>query len=134
MENKIVAIKETEGRVNWRSLDSKEVIHTWHLVGNKANEARMAHIAEVKCYMGKASSSSVVYATVRVMYNNDFLSGAGQAKGGFYCKQSSSVNGAFESAGIVLENDIGGRGEDAVRGALEALAKHYGFERFLVIG
>ncbi len=134
MENKVISIETTDSRVNWRSLDSKEVIRTWHLVGNKANEGRMAHIAEVKCYMGKAASSSVVYATVRVMYDNNFLSGAGRAGGGGYCKQSASVAEAFESAGVTLEKDIRGRGETAVTGALEALARHYGFKRFLVIG
>jgi hypothetical protein len=94
----------------------------------------MAHIAEVKCYMGKAASSSVVYATIRLSYKNEILSGSGSAGGGGYCKTSASVAEAFESAGIILEKDIRGRGEDAVRGALEAIAKHYGFKRFLIIG
>ena len=136
MENKIVAIKLIEGQVNWRSLDSKEVVKTWHLIGNKNSHKHITHIAEVKCYMGKASSASVVYATVRAgnKEDNRWLTGSGQAGGGGYCKTSASVAEAFESAGITLEKDIRGRGEDAVRGALEALAKHYGFKRFLIIG
>lgn len=53
----------------------------------------------------------------------DFARGAGKAGGGGYCKQSASVAEAIADAGIKSDHDIHGRGIDAIRDAVLAIAQ-----------
>ena len=58
--------------------------------------------------------------------------GAGRAGGGGYCKASAAAGAALADAGVKLRDDIDGRGLEAIRGALAALAVHLGIARFAV--
>ena len=131
MENKVKAIQATEGQVNWRAMDSKEKVGQFILVGHK--KGKLIQLVTIELFMGKSASSSRVYATARIHADGIYSQGMGQAGGGGYCKVSASSAAALESAGVVLEKDIRGRGEGAVRSALEAIAKRLGYKVFLVI-
>ena len=131
MENKVKSITETEGQVNWRAMDSKEKVGQFILVGHKKGE--LIQLVTIETFMGKSANSSRVYATARIHADGIYSQGMGQAGGGGYCKVSAAAAEALESAGVVLEKDIRGRGEGAVRSALEAIAKRLGYKVFLVI-
>ena len=131
MENKVKAMQATDNSVNWSLTDSKELIRKWSLVGYK--KGQIYQLANAECYMGKSASSSKVYGFARVFYGQGVLVGQGSAGGGGYCKKSAAIGQAFDHAGIQFEKDINGRGEEAVRGALEAIAKKLGYKVFLVI-
>ena len=53
----------------------------------------------------------------------DHARGSGFAGGGGYHKDSAAMHDALRAAGWVLEHDIDGRGEEAEREALEAIAR-----------
>lgn len=51
--------------------------------------------------------------------------GSGKAQGYGYCKASAAAAYAIDKAGIKLQHAIDGRGMDAVRDAVEAIARHF---------
>ena len=65
------------------------------------------------------------YCRCIVWVNNDeeFGSGYGVAGGYGYCKESQAMADAIDQTGIKLSDDIGGRGDSAMRSAVEAIAK-----------
>lgn len=69
---------------------------------------------------------SVAYACLWVFgsrYGAAYGSGAGKAGGGGYCKQSAALAVAIDRAGIVLDSSIDGRGTQAMRDAVETIAR-----------
>lgn len=78
-------------------------------------------LIRVRWYKAKRSDgASPVYCSVWLGYNN---TGHGVATGWGYCKHSAALGTAINSAGIKLEKDIDGRGEEAIDGALLAIAR-----------
>tara|TARA_R110000782_G_scaffold50647_1_gene109664 strand:- start:768 stop:1202 length:435 start_codon:yes stop_codon:yes gene_type:complete len=76
----------------------------------------------------KADGASPTYATVWVWpKNGEGLSGSGKARGYGYHKGSAAAAGAFKDAGIVLANRIEGHGDQAVKGAMHAIANACGY-------
>lgn len=94
-----------------------------------------------KCYMGRSSSASVVYANLWIRGKNFYTSGSGSAGGYGYHKESAAVQGAITSAGVTLhgspyggERDnnktqtyIDGVGDSAIDQALLAITRALGF-------
>jgi hypothetical protein len=78
-------------------------------------------IATFRFYWAKNSE----YCHCIAWFHNDeeFGSGYGCAVGGGYDKESVSMEYAIEQSGISLSEDIGGRGDSAMRSAVEAIAK-----------
>jgi hypothetical protein len=56
------------------------------------------------------------------VYNDIYTNGSGNANGSGYHKPSKAVAYAIDNAGIDLDDDIGGRGDSAIREALTAIA------------
>jgi len=58
-------------------------------------------------------------------YNNiaEWASGSGSAGGYGYHRPSAAAQEAFDTAGVTLSECISGRGDSAIREAVEALAK-----------
>jgi len=76
--------------------------------------------------------ATVCYSCVWV-HGNEHGRGAGKAGGGGYCKESASFGAALDDAGIVLSEPVDGRGEGAVRDAVEAIARAAtGKRRFII--
>jgi len=139
----------------------KEIVGTWNVVGKVNGELR--DVVTARCYMGRSSSASVVYASVWVHVGNNCTSGKGSAGGGGYHKQSAAIGDAIDSAGIELYGDvyasggvrkeynyttkqvdiikenlkkrayIGGVGDTAIDAALLAIAKAAGVRGKLLI-
>jgi hypothetical protein len=75
---------------------------------------------------------TVAYACVWIGNGALYARGAGRAGGGGYCKASAAAGAALVDAGVKLEFDIDGRGLEAIRGALAALAVPLGVARYAV--
>ncbi len=65
--------------------------------------------------------------------NSNDASGSDFAGGGGYHRDSAAMAGALEAAGVTLADDIAGCGDGAMREAIEALARHLGIARPLVV-
>lgn len=78
-------------------------------------------IVTVRFYWPNSSE----YCRCIVWVNNDeeFGSGYGFAGGSGYCKESQAMADAIDQTGIELSEDIGGRGDSAMRSAVKAIAK-----------
>jgi hypothetical protein len=77
--------------------------------------------------------NSVAYACVWINAGSGlYARGAGRAGGGGYCKASAAAGAALADAGVRLDQDIYGRGLDAIRGALEAFARWADIPRHVV--
>jgi hypothetical protein len=115
---------------NARNLD-KELVAYYKLVAFRDGEFHEP--IDCRCWMGRGSSSTTVYASVWVHGRDIYTSGYGIARGYGYCKKSAALAGAFKSAGIVLDEDIDGRGESAIRAAVLAVGAALGFEHMHVV-
>lgn len=71
----------------------------------------------------------VAYACVWINSESAYARGAGKAGGYGYCKESAAMAYALADAGVTLRDDIDGRGTQAIRYALLALAAHTGVTR-----
>lgn len=66
---------------------------------------------------------SVCYACLWVRGKKGWCTGSGKAGGYGYHKPSAALGEAIDSAGIELSEHISGRGDSAMREAVEAIAK-----------
>ena len=64
------------------------------------------------------------YCCLWVQGNGIYSSGSGQAGGYGYHRASAAAQAAFETAGIKLKDAIDGRGDSAIKDAVEVLLKH----------
>ena len=108
--------------------DKKELIKTFNVVTDGLKE-----VITVRCYMGRSASASTVYASIWIQSSGIYTSGKGKAGGYGYHKESAAIAEAIESAGIMLDTDISGVGNSAIRDALTAIANALGFERVLIV-
>lgn len=114
----------------WNYGIKKELVSTWNVIVN--DNGKLINLITVRCYMGRSSSASVVYATVWV-HGDHYTSGTGKAAGYGYHKQSAAIGDAIENAGIEMSESINARGDSAITEALEAIARAMGFESCLIV-
>ena len=108
--------------------DKKELIKTFNLITDELKE-----IITVRCYMGRSTGASAVYAAIWVNCGSIYTSGKGKAGGYGYHKVSAAIAAAIESAGITLDTDIYGVGDGAICAALKAIARALGFSNVLIV-
>lgn len=132
---------------NARQLDNKEMISTFDVVGTI--DGKLRSVVTARCYMGRSSSASTVYASLWVHGKDVYTSGKGNAGGWGYHKQSAAIDSAIRSAGIELygspygserdkanaknQTSISGVGSTAIDDALLAIAKAAGARGRLLI-
>lgn len=78
---------------------------------------------------------SVAYCVVWIRgydYGIPSAMGYGKAVGWGYHKDSAALKEALARAGVTLGDDMDGRGEEAMRRAIEAIGDHMGIKRSLV--
>lgn len=80
-------------------------------------------IVAARLYWPGRDGASNCYACVWINGNSNHGAGGGKAGGYGYHKESAAIQEALESAGVALSEDIGGRGDQAMFEALEAVAK-----------
>ena len=76
--------------------------------------------------------ASTAYACVWLNFADSYAVGKGKAGGYGYCKESAAIDEALRSAGIKLAHSIHGVGEQAIKGALVALAEFAGLTNYTV--
>lgn len=119
----------------------KEMVSTYDVV--VSTKDGLKNVVTCRCYMGRSSSASVVYASIWVHGNNIYTAGHGQAGGYGYHKESAAIASAISSAGIELYGSaytnaegkedfskkayISGVGDSAIEAALLAITKAAGF-------
>jgi hypothetical protein len=127
-------MKATLGNENSNAIKydkEKELIRSWNVIVN-SNDG-LKNIITARCYMGRSASASTMYASIWIYDEKHHTSGSGKAGGYGYHKQSAAISDAIESAGIELNEDISGRGDSAIKEALEAIAATLGFESCLIV-
>lgn len=68
------------------------------------------------------------YCCLWVRGGDGWNSGSGWAGGYGYHRASAAMQKALAAAGIELDHDIDGRGENAMKDAIMDIAKHLGYE------
>lgn len=119
---------------NARQLYKKEVINHYHAIG--LIDGEIVPLVDCRLYMSRSGDgASPVYCALWLLYGeNGYSSGRGTASGYGYHKRSSAVGQAIRSAGIKLDENIDGVGDDAVKDALTAIAEACGATQVLVVG
>jgi hypothetical protein len=81
------------------------------------------------------ATKSRVYACMWVndKENQIHVSGGGYAGGYGYHKASAAAQDAINNAGIILSEDIAGRGDSAIQEALKAIALALGYENVTIL-
>jgi hypothetical protein len=102
---------------------NKELIQRLLLVWYNSKARRIETLADARCWMGRSNSASVVYCSIWINGLKDYWSGYGTAGGSGYHKASAALSEALRSAGWELNEDIGGRGDNAMRAALMAIGR-----------
>ena len=126
MENRIVSFTPRESdKIRTHRKESGGLYREYALIDLDDGKAAVT----VRIYW----PGSVAYACVWIAAGSGlYARGAGRAGGGGYCKASAAVGAALADAGVKLEQDIDGRGLEAIRGALEAFARWADIPRFAV--
>ena len=112
--------------VNYKG--QKELVKSYNVITDTLREIIIA-----RCYMGRSASASTVYASIWIQSSGIYTSGKGKAGGYGYHKESAAIAAAIESAGISLDKDIFGVGDDAIYVALKAIARALGFSNVLIV-
>lgn len=110
----------------------KETIDTFIVIGVGKSRSDIEELATLRIYGGRSRNASRIYASFWLTHGN-YNGGTGWAGGGGYHKASAAAAAAIRSAGIKLDQDIGGRGDSAIREALEAIGIMQGFDTVRVI-
>lgn len=81
--------------------NNKETTDTWTVYGT-GQKGEIISLVDARCYMGRSSQASVVYACVWIKGGDTYRSGRGNAGGYGYCKRSAAIAQALTAAGIEL--------------------------------
>ena len=111
--------------------NKKELVNSWNVIVNSENGLK--NIITVRCYMGRSTNASTVYASIWVHSTDHQTSGTSNAGGYGYHKASAAIGDAIASAGIGLSKDISGVGNGAIHEALGAIAESMGYSKFLIV-
>lgn len=85
---------------------------------------------DLRLYNTNAKSYACIW--INENYKGINANGSGSASGYGYDRPSAAASEALASAGIELSEDISGRGMSCVERALDALAKHLGYETYFI--
>lgn len=105
----------------------KELIHQF--VAIAINNGEWIEPITVRCYMGRSSHASVVYASI---WLENGQSGSGRA-GGYGYHISAAIDDAIRNAGIILDRDINSHGTEAVRDAIHSIANAMGYDNIHIV-
>lgn len=122
--------KQVSNARNYSS--EKELCRGMYVIGTR--NGRLDEVITARFWRGRSTNASVVLCSVWVRCDPTWTSGRGSAGGGGYHKMSAALQEALNDAGITLDGDISGYGDQAMEEALEAVARAAGIEGELFIG
>jgi hypothetical protein len=127
MENRIVSFTPRESDKIHANRKEKTGLYREYALLDLDDDGRAA--VTLRIYW----PGSVAHACVWINAGSGlYARGAGRAGGGGYCKASAAAGAALVDAGVTLDQDIDGRGLEAIRGALEAFARWVDIPRYVV--
>jgi hypothetical protein len=125
----------------------KEMVSCYNVIA--IDKGQIKTPITVRCYTGRSSSASTVYASIWASGKGVHVAGHGSAGGYGYHKESAAIQDAITSAGIELYGSpysgrsepedlkkrcsIGGVGSTAIESALFAIARALGYRGKLEI-
>jgi hypothetical protein len=111
----------------------KEVVNTLQVVASY--KGKLYNPVKVVLWMGRSNQASVVYCSIWIHSRHKKVdcSGYGTAGGYGYHKESAALDSAIRSAGIKLDRYIDGAGENAMKDAVEAIARAAGFTGQMIV-
>lgn len=118
-------MRETSKDCRFR--DTKEIVYGYKAVVRE--DSRDVDLVDIRCYMSRSSTASVVYCALWISNKNRYGRGVGRAGGYGYHRRSAAITDAISDAGITLDKSISGVGESAEREAIEAICTALGYER-----
>ena len=89
-----------------------------------------SEIVNLRIYQTQAKTTACIWLHAARDFHN---LGGGTATGGGYHRSSKAVANALKSAGIELSEPIDGRGNGAIRSALEEIAKNLNLKHFYIL-
>lgn len=90
----------------------------------------MRPLVTVRLYHTNATSYACVW--INGHSKGVSVSGGGKAGGYGYHRASAALQVALNDAGVVLSENIAGRGETAMTDAMEAISKALGYKKFYI--
>lgn len=125
----------------------KELVSSYNVIA--IDKGQIKTPITVRCYMGRSSSASTVYASIWASGKGKHVAGHGSAGGYGYHKESAAIQEAISSADIELYGSpylrqgepedlkkrchINGVGDQAIESALFAIARALGYRGKLEI-
>lgn len=107
---------------------NRELVHAYKLIELKKDAyGDVKELVDCRLYMGRSANASRVYCTIWINAEPHYGGASGSAGGYGYHKQSAAVADAISGAGIVLSENIGGVGSNAIRGAITAIGVALGY-------
>lgn len=116
---------------NGRMLDKEQVRFLAVIAPNARPREQQVVTARIWKSRGKGASAS--YASVWISAPKHFRSGHAKATGWGYDRVSSALDGALQSAGVILDEPLAGLGEPAMREALLAVGRALGYRRLILV-
>lgn len=120
--------------INWE-INGSTTIHTNRKENNYVGQYTMidratcANYAELRFYCTNSRAYACFWLFGR---EKGSVSGGAYAGGYGYHRKSAAAANAFEHAGITFDEDIAGRGDGAVRDALEAIGRACGIDPVII--
>jgi len=117
----------------------KELIQRYQCVAYRDSANSDDHwliLIDCRIYMSyRSDGASPMYASIWIgdRQTQTYLSGTGKASGYGYHKTSAAVQDALDSAGVKLALPIDGRGDSAVRDALQAICGALGYTDIAIL-
>lgn len=106
---------------------------------DRTDYRRWLTLIDCRVYMSyRSDGASPMYASIWIRNPIDpagerSYSGTGKASGYGYHKASAAIGDAIESAGLKLSQPIDGRGDQAVRDALQAICSALGYDDVCIL-
>lgn len=104
----------------YKARDNQALLHQYTVLAETENGIRELVIARLYASLRRYASRVTCILWTRGGHN---ANASGCASGGGYHRGSAALAGAIRNAGIELSENISGRGDDAMREALLAIAR-----------
>ena len=109
----------------------KEMIYAGSVV--VLDGSKQIELLTARAWVGRSRNASRIHASVWLHAPGVAAAGYGWAQGYGYHKRSAAFDVALGAAGIKMEAPIDGRGDEAVRDAFLAIAKHLGYKHAMLV-
>jgi len=127
MKQKVKSIFAHADGINPNHRKDGKLYESWAVVGYSRGKG-IKEVAALRIYATPARMYACIW-----LHSEPYASGSGWVDGAGYHLPSAAASNAMKDAGIHLSESIYGRGIDAIREAMEAIARYYGYSIYHVV-